>query len=223
MKPQKMTTEEQIEFNACNPGTVRIEDFNRNAIIPFGVNIGHICAAMNDFVSFIQMIDVRLHENGTQRFESMLMPANFSSIVGEFMGANIPKYCSSIVKNNYHNGHPDMVPAGRFRDDSVQYCEDGIEIKGSRYLKGWQGHNPEDCWLMVFVFDSNRPVDLSKGIGPKPFKFLKVVGAKLEKSDWLYAGRSETSRRTITATVTDTGYQKMMNNWIYKAPEMPMW
>jgi hypothetical protein len=85
-------------------------------------------------------------------------------------------------------------------------------------LKGWQGHNPEDVWLMVFVFDSNRPSDVAKGIAPKPFRFLRVVGARLTRQDWLFAGRSATSRRTITASVTPSGFQKMMTNWIYQAP-----
>ena len=53
---------------------------------------------------------------------------------------------------------------------------------------------------------------------PKPFQFLGVVGERLVKTDWLFAGRSETSRRTITASVTPTGYAKMAANWIYKAP-----
>jgi len=71
---------------------------------------------------------------------------------------------------------------------------------------------------MVFVFDSNRPTDQQKGIEPRPFKFLSVLGARLIKDDWLYAGRSETSRRTITASVTRTGYEKMITNWIYADP-----
>lgn len=66
---------------------------------------------------------------------------------------------------------------------------------------------------MVFVFDSNRPTDLT----PRPFRFAMVVGAQLSQSDWISAGRSATSRRTITASVTDSGYQKMTANWIYKA------
>lgn len=217
-----MTPEEQQEFTACNPQPVQIQHFNPAVTLPHGLSIEHVCAAMNDFVSFIQMVNVRLHESGTQRFESMLMPANFSSIVGEFMSAGIPKHCAGLVKNNYHNGHPDMLPAGRFPNDSVQYCHEGVEIKASRYLKSWQGHNPEKIWLMVFMFDSNRPVDASKGIGPKPFKFLRVVGAQLEEADWLYAGRSETSRRTITASVTETGYRKLMQNWIYNDPSLTM-
>jgi hypothetical protein len=177
---------------------------------------------MNEFIGFIRMVNQRMHENGMARFESILMPANFSSIVGEFMSAGIPKQCATIVKNQYHNGHPDMVPAGRFPGDAVQHAQEGIEIKGSRYLKGWQGHNPETTWLMVFMFDSNRPVDESKGIAPKPFRFLRVVGAQLDESDWQFAGRSETSRRTITAAVKDSGYRKLMANWIYNAPDLPL-
>ena len=69
---------------------------------------------------------------------------------------------------------------------------------------------------MVFVFDSNTSSDSLKGIAPKPFRFVKVVGAFITKSDWNFAGRSATSRRTITASVNRTGYNKMEANWIYR-------
>lgn len=212
---------EQLERTACDPASIAIEQFNQNASLPYGLTIEHVCSAMNDFIAFVRMINIRLHENGSTRFESMLMPANFSSMVGEFMSAGIPKHCNSLVKNRYHNGHPDMIPAGRFPNNSIQYAHEGIEIKGSRYLKSWQGHNPENIWLMVFMFDSNRPVDESKGISPKPFRFLRVAGAQLTEDDWQFAGRSATSRRTITAAVKDSGYRKMMANWIYNAPDLP--
>lgn len=217
-----MALEEQQEFAACNPEPVKIEHFNPRAIIPHGVTIEHICAAMNDFIAFMQMVNVRLHENVTPRLETMLMPANFSSIVGEFFTANLPKHSPGVVKNRYHNGHPDLLPAGRFPGDAQQYCHEGIEVKASRYLKAWQGHNAENIWLMVLMFDANRAVDETKGVPPMPFRFLRVVGAQLKESDWNFAGRSETSRRTITASVTDSGYRKMMVNWIYNAPELTM-
>ena len=73
---------------------------------------------------------------------------------------------------------------------------------------------------MVFCFASSRPTDLSKGILPAPLRFVLVAGAQLTKADWKFAGRSETSRRTITASVTTTGYDKMMANWIYKEPDL---
>lgn len=122
----------------------------------------------------------------------------------------------TLVKNKYHNGHPDLVPAGHYDGDSILHGTEGIEVKASRYPKGWQGHNPEDTWLMVFVFSSNT---LNKGEAPVPFRFEKVVGAQLLKSDWKFAGRSATSRRTITATVTAEGCAKMESNWIYRLDE----
>jgi hypothetical protein len=166
---------------------------------------------MVELVDFLGYINTQLHTKEIARLEKMLMPANFSSVVGEFVAAAIPKFCQTLVKNRYHNGHPDLIPSGLFPGDAVQHSDRGIEVKSSRYLSGWQGHNLEDVWLMVFVFDCNRPTDSA----PRPFRFLRVVGARLERDDWTFSGRSATSRRTITASVTKSGYAKMMANWIY--------
>jgi hypothetical protein len=175
---------------------------------------------MVEFTDFIGFINQQLRTRRIQRLETMLMPANFSSIVGEFMTSSIPKYCPSIVKNAFHNGHPDLIPAGKYPRNMLQHGTEGIEVKGSRYLRAWQGHNAEDAWLMVFCFASGRPTDEAKNILPTPFRFRLVCGAQLSRSDWKFAGRSETSRRTITAAVTTSGYEKMMANWIYKAPDL---
>ena len=99
-----------------------------------------------------------------------------------------------------------------FPDNKVQYATEGIEVKASRYERGWQGHNPESVWLLVFVFDSNRPQDTE----PRPFKFKSVYSAYLEKEDWKFSGRSETSRRTITASIIQSD-DKLVQNWIYLA------
>lgn len=193
--------------------------FNPRAVIPFGVTTEHIRKAMKEFTDFLGFLDLQLFSKQMPRFEDFLMPANFSSMVGEFMGANIPKYCNGVVKNTYHNGHPDLLPAGKYPKNSAQHAgADGIEIKASRYPKSWQGHNEEDVWLMVFVFQSGRPTDVAKGIPPPKFRFLSVLGAMLAKADWLFADRKETSRRTITASVLPSGYDKMAANWIYRAP-----
>jgi hypothetical protein len=201
------------------PEPIDKDGFNPNAKIPFNVTTAHVQAAMQDFIEFLTLIDSQLHTKEMASLENTMMQANFSSLVGEMMGARIPKHCPTVVKNLYHNGHPDMLPTGKYPGDAAQHAgSDGIEIKASRYLQGWQGHNAEDVWLLVFVFQSGRE-------GPKvkkttAFKFLLVVGAMLTKADWLFAGRSETSRRTITASVTKAGAAKMMANWIYKCPEL---
>jgi hypothetical protein len=211
-----MTDKEAL---ACKPLPVQLEGFNPNANIPYGLATAHLRKAMEDFVDFLGFINTQLRTKKIHRLESFLMPANFSSMVGEFMAAAIPKYCKTVVKNRYHNGHPDLLPKGHYPDDSVLHGAEGIELKSSRHASGWQGHNPEDVWLMVFVFDANSSRDEAQGIDPKPFRFVKVVGAKLEKSDWQFSGRSSTSRRTITASVKRSGFEKMEANWIYRASE----
>jgi hypothetical protein len=201
------------------PEPVEPDGFNPKAVFPFGVTSAHVRAAMGDFIDFLTVIDTQLQNKQMGRFENIIMQANFSSMVGELVAAQIPKHCKTIVKNRYHNGHPDLLPAGKYPNDEAQHAgSDGIEVKASRYLHGWQGHNAEDVWLMVLVFQSGR--DGPKVKGTPAFKFLLVVGAMLKKSDWLFAGRSETSRRTITASVTKTGADKMMANWIYKCKEL---
>lgn len=207
------------EAAACRPESINAKGFNASAKIPYGVTTSHVRKAMEEFVEFLGFINGQLHRKKIERIESFLMPANFSSIVGEFMGSAIPKHCKTVVRNKYHNGHPDIIPATHYPDDAIQHGPEGIEIKGSRHLSGWQGHNAEEMWLMVFVFDANTSRDAGLGIEPKSFRFIKVVGAKLDKDDWQFSGRSETSRRTITASVKRSGFEKMEANWIYRSSE----
>ena len=209
----------ELEKIACKGTLVHPEGFNSTAKIPYGLTIEHVRRAMDDFIDFLTFINTQLHTRRMPRLEAFLMPANFSSMVGEFMTTIIPQYCPTLVKNRYHNGHPDLVPKGMFPGDSILHANEGIEVKASRHKSGWQGHNPEDVWLMVFVFDANSARDKAQGISPKPFRFVKVVGARLTKDDWSFSGRSKTSRRTITASVTRSGYNKMEANWIYRDPE----
>ncbi len=202
----------QAEFLACTPHALDPNGFNAKAHLPYGLQLEQIERAMSAFLDFLKFINQELNRHEISRLESILMPANFSGIVGEFMTTSIPTFCPTLTKNKYHNGHPDLVPLGMYPNDAAQHSAEGIEIKASRYLRGWQGHNPEAIWLMVFVFDGNRPQDNV----PRPFRFVQVMGARLERSDWHFAGRSAASRRTITASVTKSGYRKMMANWIYQ-------
>ena len=146
----------ELERIACCPLALDPKGFNQKAVIPYGCKIDHIRRAMRDFLGFINQ---QLATKKIPRLESFLMPANFSSMVGEFMTAAIPKYCRSVVKNRYHNGHPDMVPKGKFPGDAALHATEGIEIKASRHGSGWQGHNAENVWLMVFVFAANSARD----------------------------------------------------------------
>ena len=109
------------EREACNPIALDASDFNQSASLPYGLQTNHVYSAMNDFLIFLGFVNSQLHTRQIERLESMLMPANFSSIVGEFMCSTIPKYCSNIVKNRYHNGHPDQFRAQVYAVWSIHF------------------------------------------------------------------------------------------------------
>jgi hypothetical protein len=168
----------QLDLTFCVPEQPSLENFNANASIPFGVSVENIFHAMVDFTEFLRTIDTELVRKDMARLEDMLMPANFSSMVGEFVTGSLPRHCPTIVKNTYHNGHPDLLPAGKYPGDAAQHVgSDGIEVKASRYGKGWQGHNPEDVWLMVFVFEGGRPADARTTKQMIRFRLLAVYGS----------------------------------------------
>lgn len=212
---------ESLDPVAVDPGGI-----NPNCEIPYGVTANHVFSALNDFINFLGFVNRQLLTKRIPRLEAFLMPASFSGLVGEFMNVRIPLFCRSVVKNRFHNGHPDLIPVGQFPNDAVQHSTVGLEVKGSRNRSGWQGHNPENVWLMVFIFDSNSANDVTNALKegtrpvPKPFQFVEVLGARLEFDDWQFSGRSGTSRRTITATVKPSGRQKMAANWIYRDPSL---
>ena len=106
------------EITACTPVSLDSRGFNNKVILPCGLTTLHIKKGMADFLDFLGFLNQQLNTRRLPRLESFLMPANFSSMVGEFMSATIPKYCRSLTKNTYHNGHPDLVPAGGAGDAS---------------------------------------------------------------------------------------------------------
>ena len=189
--------------------------FNKGAKFPYGCAIKAVRKSMEAFIEFLGFLNQQLLTRDLPRIEMLMMPANFSSLVGEFILSSIPKHCPTLVKNRFHNGHPDLIPKFRYANDLVLHGAEGIEVKASRYDRAWQGHNAEECWLMVFVFQANS--SSAYDAAPLAFKFRSVYLGKLDKGDWKFAGRSETSRRTITASVTKTGALKLRENWIYQA------
>jgi hypothetical protein len=127
-----------LELAACTPEPVQLDWFNPNAILPYGLTTEHVGKAMSEFVNFLGFVNQQLATRDIARLETMLMPANFSSIVGEFMAAGIPRYCPGLVKNRYHNGHPDLIPAGVYPSDSIRHAPEGIE-KGVALPAGLAG------------------------------------------------------------------------------------
>jgi hypothetical protein len=116
-----------------------------------------------------------------------------------------PKGVYAIIVKTLPNGH------------------EGVEVKTSRYSGGWQGHNPEKIWTMIFQYynDPYRPEKDPRPIEERlPFQIIQVLAAELAKSDWSAQGRGIGSRRTPTASINALGTAKLRFNWIYRNPNV---
>ena len=55
--------------------------------------------------------------------------------------------------NGRHNGHPDLVVQGKYKDNAVESGEFGVEVKSTRKRGGAVDmHGARAQWMCVFVY-----------------------------------------------------------------------
>jgi len=199
---------------------VRDEYFNPHAELPYQLTATEIKSTLEDTHKFVFNLNEMLHREMGQRIEDVLMAATFSGMLSEFIVRRLSAHSLMLTRNLYHNGHPDLIPRHRYSGNSVQYGHEGLEVKTSRYSSGWQGHNPEKIWMMIFRYENDpyKPEKESRDLEKHlPFQIVEVLAAELKKSDWSSQGR-RTGSRTPTASIVASGLTKLRANWIYRIP-----
>lgn len=180
--------------------------FNPRATLPYGLKVRQVKAAMREAYRFLYKTNAFLLKSGYKRLEDF-MPGNaFSGLVSEVLVQSMSKHSPRLTKNLRVGGHPDLIPKGHYRGNKILQGDQGIDVKSSKQAGGWQGHNPEAGWVMVFRFRLG------------PFELVEVLAARLARRDWSFSGRGETSRRTITASMKKQAVERLRNNWIYRNP-----
>jgi len=197
--------------------TLHPKGFVSQAKLPYDLRVAEVRAAMDDMYDFLYNVNSFLTARGYDRFEEMLAGAAYSGVMSELVVQSLSKQSATLVANQWHNGRPDLIPVGRYGEMGVLRGEEGVEIKASRYESGWQGHNIERGWIMIFQYridPESDPVERRE-----PTKFERVLCAYLEEDDWSFSGRREGSRRTATASIRRSGTEKLERNPVYLDPD----
>lgn len=196
--------------------TLHPKGFNEGVALPYGLRASEIKAAIDDIYDFLYNVNRFLVERGWDRLEETLSAATFSGVMSELVVEGSSKRSETIIKNQYHNGRPDLVPRGFYPHDGSLRGDEGIEVKASRWSNGWQGHNVEDGWILIcqyFIDHETTPLP-----DRAPTRIERVLCAQLEESDWSFSGRKEGSRRTPTASIKRSGVLKLEANAIFLDP-----
>lgn len=192
--------------------TLHPQGFKNAVDLPYGLRVGEIKAAIDELYDFFYNVNGFLVAKGWECLEEMLAAAALSGLVSELFVSAVAKQSSTLVKNRWHNGRPDLIPAGYYENDRAQRGEAGIEVKASGRDGSWQGHNREKGWLMLCQYKSS--------VGPNglsPLKVVRVLCAELAEEDWKFSGRNEGSRRTPTATISKA---KLVAGIVYSDPDV---
>lgn len=187
---------------------------NRRVILPYGLTVDEIEKAIAETYRLFHGLDDYLIDNGFRSLGELLLGNSLSGIISEFLVKNIAQASAALEANLKVGGHPDLLPKGYYSSNLILKGDEGIEVKASIQKGGWQGHNPESCWVAIFRYSVGEQ-ETGEII---PLTFVEILCAKLDKSDWSFSGRKGISRRTPTASVTATGVEKLRCNFLYRLP-----
>jgi hypothetical protein len=147
--------------------------FDHRLTLPYGLRAAEVRAAIDSIYDFLHNVNRFLTQNGWERLEELLEPQTFSGVISEFVVQFASAQSASVVKNQYHNGRPDLLPRGQYDNDAVQQGTEGIEVKASRNTGGWQGHNIESGWIIIFQYEVDvvsEPVE-----DRQPTRFARIL------------------------------------------------
>lgn len=187
---------------------------NKQVILPYGLTAQEIEEAVAETYRLFHGLNDYLVQSGFRPLEELLLGNSLSGIISEFLVKNIARASATLEANLKVGGHPDLLPQGHYTSNLVLKGDEGIEVKASIQKGGWQGHNPEDCWLMVFRY----AVGEQHNNEAVPLTFVEILCASLTKADWSFSGRTGASRRTPTASITSTGVERLRENFLYRIP-----
>ena len=168
---------------------------------------------MQDVYDFFFDVNTGLVEKGLDRLDDMLRPAIMSGLLSDMLTASLAKHSRSLVENQYHNGHPDLVVKGRYVGNKVQSGSEGVEIKTTRKTGGAvDTHGARNQWMCVFVYDVDN---LSEPATARlPMRFTEVYLGAVTLDDFRKNDRGTLGTRT--ATLHREGIEQFRRNWVYK-------
>ncbi len=193
--------------------TVDPDKFNSTPLLPYALRVLDFQAAMQDVYDLFYDLNGLLLDRGLQRLDEMLRPAAMSGIVSDLLTASLAKHARSLTVNQYFNGHPDLLVAGVYPNDTVQAGSEGVEIKSTRKAGGAvDTHGARNQWMCVFVYRVDNATEPVRARAP--MTFTEVYLAHVTVADFRKNPRSGLGTRT--ATLHRKGIKLLRSHWVYK-------
>lgn len=197
-----------IERMAVNYG-----NFNPAPSLPFNLRTDDVALAMKDVYDFFFDVNSFLLDRGLPRLDDTIRPAIMSGLLSDMLTESVAKHSRSLTPNRYHNGHPDLLVAGKYPENKIRAGTEGIEVKTTRKRGGGVDfHGARDQWLMVCVYVVDNRTEPASA--RRPLRFAEIFLAKVTADDFRRNERGELGTRT--ASLDRHGLAKLRAGWLYK-------
>lgn len=194
---------------------VKTECFNPEPLLPHNLRIEDFQVAMQDVYDFFHDVNRLMDDKGLPRLEEALRGAIMSGTVSDMLTVSMAKHSRSLVKNAYHNGHPDLLIHGRYANNKAKQAgDDGVEIKSTKKMGAAVDHHGARAqWLCVFVYEVD--VTTEPAIDRRSMRFVEVYLGRVTVDDFRKNPR-KTEIGTRTATLNEEGLIRFRKGWIYR-------
>lgn len=200
--------------SAVPPQRAQVEQdgFNEHAVYPYALRPDVFSVAMEDIYAMLGAVNESLTERGLLRLEESVRGAIFSGLLSDMLTEAVAKHSQGLCKNQFSNGHPDLLPAGRYVNDEAQSAPEGVEVKVTKKAGGGVDmHGARPAWLCVFRYVVDyvtQPV-----IARQPTRFTDVWLYQTTLDDFRHNPRGPLGTRT--ASLDREGLARMRARWIY--------
>lgn len=195
---------------------VHREGFNYELELPYNLRVNDFASAMDDLYVTLAHLNDGLTSRGLLRIEESVRGAIYSGLLSDMIVAALAQHSLGLTKNTWRNGHPDLVPVGRYPNDSILSAEDGVEVKvTSKAGGGVDMHGARPAWYAVFRYETDFITQ--PAMNRRPTRFTDVWLARLTEDDFRRNERGELGTRT--ATPHREGLARLRAGRLYREPD----
>ena len=192
---------------------VNRDGFNADLELPYALRPDVFAIAMEDIYELLFNLNTGLVERGLLPFENSVRGAVYSGMLSDLLTEALASHANGLVKNLSNNGHPDLLPAGRYPGDAIPSAEEGVEIKVTKNKSGAVDmHSDRPAYYCVFHYQADYETE--PVVDREPTRFANVWLARLDAADFRKNDRGP--RGTRTATPHREGLEKMRKHWLYR-------
>lgn len=182
---------------AVRRAQVKRDGFDLGLKLPYALKPEVFSIAMDDIYEMLATANEALIDRGLLRLEESVRGAIYSGLLSDLMAEAIANHAGGLTKNEYPNGHPDLLPVGRYPDDAAQTAEEGLEVK----ITGKRGgavdmHGNRTAWYCVSRYEVD--LDTQPVVDRTPTRFTHIWVARLQPKDFRKNERGPLGTRTAT-------------------------